>query len=119
MVLSKYEYVVLGDEITGDRDLDDILMMVENEITNTRLEVVSASKGLELVNQGKFVLSPHINVKTERHDGGHTYITIHFFEYGTQRSVAVVKSSGIGLSISQDQSIAINAIRRELQETFR
>lgn len=116
--LAKYEYVVFGNETSGDKALDDIIMLVENEITNTRLQVVSASQGLQLINQGKFVLSPNINVKTQYWDGGHTYITISFYDYNTNQRIAVLKSSGIGLSISQDQNIALNAIKKKLQKVF-
>ena len=35
--ISKYQHVVFGSETTGDRDLDDIMMMVQNEIVNTKL----------------------------------------------------------------------------------
>lgn len=43
-------------------------------------------------------------------DGGHAYITITFYGLLTGQSIAVVKSCGIGLSISQDQSSALGAI---------
>ena len=52
----------------------------------------------------------HINVKSEKWDSGHSYITITFYDRYTDQSVAVVKSSGIGLSILQDQKLAIGAI---------
>ena len=53
--LSKYSYVVFGKESTGDRELDDIV---------------------------------------------------------------ILKSSGIGLTISQDQNIALGAIRKKLKKVF-
>ena len=34
------------------------------------------------------------------------------------QSVAVIKSSGIGLSISQDKKLALNAIRKKLRSAF-
>ena len=52
----------------------------------------------------------HINVKSEKWDSGHSYITITFYDLYTDQSVAVVKSSGIGLSILQDQKLALGAI---------
>lgn len=104
--LSKYKYVVFGRESTGDRELDDMIMLIQNEIAN-RLQVISAQKGLELLNLGELILSPNINVKSEKWDGGHTYITINFHDYGTSQSIAVIKSSGIGLTISHDQKIAL------------
>ena len=36
--VSKYSYVVFGSESTGDRELDDIVMAVQNEIADTRLK---------------------------------------------------------------------------------
>lgn len=52
-------------------------------------------------------LTPNIHVTSEKWDGGHTYITVTFYDHGTNQSIAVVKSSGIGMSISQDQNIAL------------
>lgn len=116
--LSKYKYVVFGKESTGDRELDDMIMLIQNEIAN-RLQVISAQKGLELLNLGELILSPNINVKSEKWDGGHTYITINFHDYGTSQSIAVIKSSGIGLTISHDQKIALNAIRKKLDKILK
>ena len=116
--LSKYKYVVFGKESTGDRELDDMIMLIQNEIAN-RFQVVSAQKGLELLNLGELILSPNINVKSEKWDGGHTYITINFHDYGTSQSIAVIKSSGIGLTISHDQKIALNAIRKKLDKILK
>ena len=116
--LSKYKYVVFGKESTGDRELDDMIMLIQNEIAN-RLQVISAQKGLELLNLGELILSPNINVKSEKWDGGHTYITINFHDYDTSQSIAVIKSSGIGLTISHDQKIALNAIRRKLDKILK
>ncbi len=116
--LSKYSYVVFGKETSGDRELDDIIMTVQNEIAATKLAVVSAQDGLAKIAIGEFVLSPNIHVSTEKWDGGHTYITITFYDYDTRQSVVILKSSGIGLSISQDQNIALRAIRKKLKKVF-
>ena len=116
--LSKYKYVVFGKESTGDRELDDMIMLIQNEIAN-RLQVISAQKGLELLNLGELILSPNINVKSEKWDGGHTYITINFHDYASSQSIAVIKSSGIGLTISHDQKIALNAIRKKLDKILK
>ena len=113
--LSKYKYVVFGKESTGDRELDDVMMMVQNEIVNTKLNIVSS---YNLSSAGMYVLTPHINVKSEKWDGGHTYITITFYDYYTNQAVLVVKSSGIGMTVSHDQDIALGAIRKELQKVF-
>ena len=116
--VSNYKYVVFGSEDEGDAELADILMMVQNDISE-KLQVVSPEKARILIRQGERVLSPRINVKTEKWDGGHTYISISFYDYDTNQSVAVVKSSGIGMSISQDQKLAYKAIKKELDKTFK
>lgn len=117
MDISKYKYVVFGTSDKGDAELADILMMVQNEISR-KLQVVSAEKAKSLTAIGEKVVSPKINVKTEKWDGGHTYISISFYDYDTNQSIAVVKSSGIGLSISQDQKLAYKAIKKELDKVF-
>ena len=58
-------------------------------------------------------------MKSEKWDGGHTYISISFYDYATNQSVAVVKSSGIGLTISHDQKLALSAIKKELDISFK
>jgi len=114
--ISKYKYVSFGKEQTGDRSLDDIMMLVQNEIANTRLQPISLSYAPDdyLGN----TLTPNIHLTSEKWDGGHTYITITFYDLLTDQSVAVVKSSGIGFSIAQDQKLAIGAIRKKLQAVF-
>lgn len=114
VVLSNYKYVVFGSETTGDRTLDDIMMSVQNEISNTQLTVLSKNN----ISEDMYVLTPHINVQSENWDGGHTYITITFYDYHTNQAVAVIKSSGIGMTLSHDQSIALGAIKKKLQNTF-
>ena len=116
--LAKYSYVVFGKESTGDRELDDIVIAVQNEIADTKLQVISEQDGLAKIALGESVLSPNIHVSTEKWDGGHTYITITFYDYDTNQSIIVIKSSGIGLTISHDQNIAISAIRKKLKEVF-
>lgn len=116
--LSKYKYVVFGSEDEGDAELADILMMVQNDISE-KLQVVSPEEALSLINQREGVLAPKINIKTEKWDGGHTYIIINFYDFGTDKSVAVIKASGIGLSISQDQKLAYKGIKKELDKTFK
>ena len=39
--LSNYKYISFGKEQTGDRSLDDIMMLVQNEISNTKLQPIS------------------------------------------------------------------------------
>ena len=72
--ISKYKYVVFGTGDEGDAELADILMMVQNEISE-KLQVVSAEKAKTLIAFGEKVASPKINIKTEKWDGGHTYIS--------------------------------------------
>lgn len=114
--LSKYKYVSFGKEQSGDRELDDVMMLVQNEIANTKLRPISLTYAPE--DYLGYTLTPHINVKSEKWDGGHTYITITFYDLLTDQSVAVIKSSGIGMSIAQDQKLALGAIRKKLQSVF-
>ena len=114
--ISKYKYVSFGKEQSGDRELDDVLLLVQNEIANTKLQPISLTYAPD--DYLGHTLTPHINVKSEKWDGGHTYITITFYDLYTDQSVAVIKSSGIGMSISQDQKLALGAIRKKLQAVF-
>ena len=116
--ITKYKYILFGKENDGDEELADILLMVQNELSE-KLTVVSDAKAIQLIAQGEYVLSPRINVKTEKWGGGHTYISISFFDADTNQNVAVVKSSGIGLSISHDQQLAFKAIKKELDKVFK
>lgn len=116
--ITKYKYILFGKEDDGDAELADILMMVQNELSE-KLTVVSEAKAIQLIAQGEYVLSPQINVKTEKWGGGHTYISISFYDADTNQNVAVVKSSGIGLSISHDQQLAFKAIKKELDKVFK
>lgn len=115
---SKYSYVVFWEKLTGDRELDDMIMAVQNQIAATKLTVVSKQEGLTKTILGESVLSPSIHISTEKWDGGHTYITITFWDYNTNQRIIVIKSSGIGLSISQDQNIALGAIQKKLNKIF-
>lgn len=118
MDITAYKYVVYGqDDKDGDAELTDILLLVQNELSQ-KLTAVSSSDAIYRISKGEKVVSPRINVKTEKWDGGHTYITISFYDFDTNQLVAVVKSSGIGLSISQDPKLAISAIKKELNKIF-
>lgn len=114
--ISKYKYVAFSNDITGDHELNDIMLLVQNEIANTQLQPISINYAPDKYLE--YTLTPIINVKSEKWDGGHTYITITFYDLQTDQSVAVVKSSGIGMSISQDQKLALGAIRKKLQSIF-
>ncbi len=114
--VSKYKYVNFGKEQTGDRELDDVMLLVQNEIANTKLQPISLMYAPN--DYLGYTLTPHINIKSEKWDGGRTYITIAFYDLYTNQCIAVVKSSGIGLSISQDQKLALGAIQKKLQSVF-
>ena len=46
-------------------------------------------------------------------------ITVTFYDYNNNQRIAVVKSSGIGMTVSHDQNIALGAIRKELDKLFK
>lgn len=117
MNLADYKYAVLGTD-SGDAELADILVMVENDLAQ-KINIVSEAKAFELASTGHKILRPMISVKSEKWDGGHTYISIIFRDYETNQSVAVIKSSGIGASISQDQKLAYQAIKKEIDKVFK
>lgn len=118
--LYAYKYIVFGQEdYTGnDDELNDIILSVQNEIAKTNLRILSLPHARNFALMENSVLSPSIAVKSEKWDGGHTYITITFYDFATHRPVIILKSSGIGLSIKQDQKIAFKAIRKQIFKTF-
>lgn len=115
--ITKYRYVVFGDMDKGDAELDDIILEINNELS-FYLKEVNGSAALDLLNKGEHVLSPRVSVKTEKWDGGYTYMTISFFDFATNKLVAVIKSKGQGLTIAEDQELAIKALRKELDKRF-
>ena len=114
--ISKYKYVVFGKEMTGDRILDDVVIGARNCITEAGLKTLSSSDYLKISQCSDSLLTPNIHVTSEQ--SGSTYITITFYDYKTDLSVAVVKSSGIGITVSQDHDIALNAIKKKLTQLF-
>ena len=116
--ISKYDFVTFGDETTGDRSLDAIVLLVDNEITDTRLQCVSSTEANTLILKGRKVLTPNIHIQSQYWDGGHTYITITFYDFDSEQQVLVLKSSGIGITVTHDQKIALKAIRKKIQSTF-
>lgn len=110
--ISKYKYVTFGKEQTGDRELSDVILLVENEIANTKLQSISLRNAPD--DYLDYTLTPNINVRS----GERTYITITFYDLNNHQTVAVIKSSGIGFSISQDQELALGAIQKKLQTVF-
>lgn len=114
--LSKYKYVCFGINQTGDSDLGDIIMLVENEIANTNLKPISLTNAPD--DYLGYTLTPEIHIRSEKWDGGHTYITITFSDILMNQNVAVIKSDGFGMTVSQDQKLALKAIRKKLQSVF-
>ncbi len=117
--IGKYKYVVFGNETSGDRELDDIILEVQNQIAETNLKVLLNSEISKVSACSDGILTPNIHVTSEKWDGGHTYITVTFYDYNDNRRVAVVKSSGIGVTVSQDQEIALSALKKKLDELFK
>lgn len=115
--ISKYKYVIFGNESSGDRELDDIVMAVQNQITETNLKVLSTSD-VSSIRMTDSILTPNIHITSEKWDGGHTYITVTFYDYSNNQCIAVVKSSGIGMTVSHDQNIALGAIKKKLDKLF-
>ena len=116
--LSEYEYCLLGTGATsGDADVTDIILKVENILPEV-FTIVSKERAYYLVQEGKKVLTPDISVKSEKWDGGYSYISISFRDLSTGRLLAVTKSSGQGMSIEEDQNIALNKIYKELISKF-
>ena len=116
--INKYKYVIFGYETSGDRELDDVVMSVQNQIAETNLIVLSASNTSKIIECSDSILTPNIHVTSEKWDGGHTYITVTFYGYNNNQRVVVIKSSGIGMTVKHDQSIALNAIRKKLNKLF-
>ena len=116
--LSEYEYCLLGTGATsGDADVTDIILKVENILPEV-FTIVSKERAYYLVQEGKKVLTPDISVKSEKWDGGYSYISISVRDLSTGRLLAVTKSSGQGMSIEEDQNIAINRIYKERISKF-
>lgn len=116
--MAKYKYVIFGNEESGDRELDDVVMSVQNLIASTNLKILSPTSMKKIVCADS-ILTPNIHVSSEKWDGGHTYITVTFYDFNSNQRIAVVKSSGIGMTINHDQNIALNAIKKEFDKLFR
>lgn len=91
-------------------------MAVQNQIAETNLKVLSTSNISKVLECSDSILTPNIHVTSEKWDGGHTYITVTFYDYNNNQRIAVVKSSGIGMTVSHDQNIALGAIRKKLDK---
>lgn len=115
--LSRYKYVTFGTEETGDGELADLTLLMGNALSE-RLCPVSRETAVSLISYGQKVLTPSIKVKSEKWDGGSTYISLILYDLGTGEKIAVIKSSGIGLTVPHDQKLAIKAIMKEIDKTF-
>ena len=71
------------EESESDAVLNDIMLKVENDISNY-FEVVNSKQALNYIDDKVLVISPKINVETQYWDGGHTYITITFYDFATK-----------------------------------
>lgn len=63
--ISKYKYVIFGKETSGDRELDDVVMSVQNQIAETNLTVLSASNTQKIFECSDSILTPNIHVTSE------------------------------------------------------
>lgn len=97
--------------------MDDVVLSVQNLIAETDLTVLPASNILKILECSDSILTPNIHVTSW--DGGRTYITVTFYDYNNNQSVAVIKSSGIGMTVTHDQSIALSAIKKRLNKLFK
>lgn len=114
--LSKYKYVAFGEKSTGDGELYDLIMLVENEISNTKLQTITLNNAPE--DYYGYTLTPDIHITSEKWNGGHTYITINFRDISLGRDIAVLKGNGFGMTLSDDQRLALKAVRDKLQSIF-
>ena len=112
-----YKHIAFGSKSEGSAELSDIILSVENELSR-RFNVVDENEVNNLLSIGTQVLTPSIDVTSEKWNGGHTYIIISLKDLKSGKIVAVVKSSGIGMSIEEDQKRALNAITKELDSNF-
>jgi hypothetical protein len=112
-----YKHIAFGSKSEGSAELSDIILSVENELSR-RFNVVDEYEANNLLSMGTHVLTPSIDVTSEKWSGGRTYIIISLKDLKSGKIVAVVKSSGIGMSIEEDQKRALNAIKKELDNYF-
>lgn len=64
--IGKYKYVIFGSELSGDDELNDIIMSVENQIAETNLTVLSKSNTFKIYECYDSILTPNIHVKSEK-----------------------------------------------------
>ena len=113
--IGKYKYVVFGSEVSGDRNLDDVVMSVQNLIAETGLRVLPESDKSEIIEHFDSILTPYIHISS----GDKTHITVTFYDYKDNQRIAIVKSSGMGMTVSNDHNIALNAMKKKLNNLFK
>ena len=117
--LSDYKYCVVGtSSIDGSADLADLILKVENFLPEV-LTVTSKTEASDLIFEGQKVLTPAINVSSEKRDGlYYTYIAVSFHELKTGKLLAVCKSSGVGSTVKEGRRYSYDHIKKELINSF-
>lgn len=117
--LSDYKYCVVGtSSIDGNADLADLVLRVENFFPEV-LTVTSKGEAVDLMSEGQKVLTPAINVSSEKRDGlYYTYIAVSFHDLKTGKLLAVCKSSGVGSTVKDGRRYSYDRIKMELINAF-
>lgn len=117
--LSDYKYCVVGtSSIDGSADLADLVLKVENFFPEV-LTLISKADAAELISEGQKVLTPAINVSSEKRDGlYYTYIAVSFHDLKTGKLLAVCKSSGVGSTVKDGRRYSYDRIKMELINAF-
>lgn len=117
--LSDYKYCVVGtSSIDGSADLADLVLKVENFFPEV-LTLISKADAAELISEGQKVLTPAINVSSEKRDGlYYTYIAVSFHDLKTGKLLAVCKSSGAGSTMKEGRRYSYDHIKKELINAF-
>ena len=63
--IDKYKYVIFGNESSGDRELDNIVMAVQSQIAATNLQALSTSNISKALECSDSILTPNIHVSSE------------------------------------------------------
>lgn len=119
IILSDYKHCVVGtSSIDGSADLADLVLRVENFFPEV-LTVTSKAEAAELISEGQKVLTPAINVSSEKRDGlYYTYIAVSFHDLKTGKLLAVCKSSGVGSTVKDGRRYSYDRIKMELVNAF-
>ena len=117
--LPDYKHCVVGtSSIDGSADLADLVLKVENFFPEV-LTIISKADAAELISEGQKVLTPAINVSSEKRDGlYYTYIAVSFHDLKTGKLLAVCKSSGAGSTVKEGRRYSYDHIKTELINAF-